>query len=941
MRTLVPTLIAWLLCLANYGSAASFSVPENVSGPVNLASHFTTLVDRGNSLSFSSILRVPADSWQSSPRQVLNLGFTESTLWIKLELHNSAPHNQQLFLEIPYPLLDELSFFYETQGSFQQIRTGDRLPFSQRPFEHRNFIFPIELSAATSSTFYFRVKSQDTLQAPLNLWKPETFHRYDRNLQMLHGLYVGALLLLVIMNTLSLASLRDKSFLNYVATILFYGLAYGSLNGLTFEYLLSDFPVINKWLRPIAISLAIYFAVHFTRDYLQTQTRAPLCCNLLNAISWVSLFTILTASFLPFASVLKLVLANATLAMLGLLATSIICTPKDFAPARFFLLAWTGLIVSVILTIVRAFGYLPSNLLTNHGLEIGALVAALFLSYGLTRRVSEERRLKLQAQKEALKNERLARKEHERATQFKLAAQQKDYEAQQNVIAAQSESKAKSEFLATMSHEIRTPMNGVLGLAELLLETELDIKQADYVKTIHRSGESLLGILNDILDFSKVEAGKIELEQIEFSIEDLVDDIIAIFASKITEKKLSINFVLHHKTPRLIIGDPTRLRQILLNLVSNAIKFTEHGEIVIRAYWDNSQLTMEVQDTGIGIKKEHQEKLFELFSQADKSTTRAYGGTGLGLAICRGLVELMGGTIDVKSRPGHGSKFSFTIQGGDISALKQPKPPKELAQKYIVLVDTNLRFIESMSELAAYWKANLDIVINAKDIEKLNINKADLIICHQKFSSSLPDAANNRPCIYVADFSKREGHGNRVILQRPIPIGRIKQQVMESLKIGDAKSAKTQKSTISFHQLSVLVAEDNAVNRMVIKGILNKLGITPVFAVNGIQAVRAVIAANQPFDVIFMDCEMPEMDGYQATREIRELETQNNWSLSIIGLSAHAVMEREKMAYDAGMNLYMTKPVQIDDIKRVLLDIEEGQLAPPRSDTSSRGSATG
>lgn len=919
---------AWLLCWLFTGSAWGFSVGAQGEQGVPLSPYLKAFAGDSQQ-SFSQIQSLPDSAWQSTQTSSINFGFSSQRYWLKLTLDNPGNRPRQRLLEIPYALLDRIDFYYPTEDGYQVKHSGDSLVFSAREFKHRFFVFPIELAADSQQTYYFQIQSRDTVQFPLKLWEPAQYQQHDRHTQMLYGMYFGTLIILMSMNLLALISLRDRSFLHYVAAIFFYTLAHASLYGFLFEYVLGDYPAVNKWIRPVAINFTVFFAAQFSRDYLNTKTLAPLFFNLLNAVSWVALFIIAISALLPFTSVIKITLANAGLAMLALFFTSLFCTPKHFAPARYFLLAWIGLIIAVCITILHAFGVLGSNLITLHSLELGALIVAVFFSYGLTRRVNEERKLKLMAQKEALKNERLARREHERATKATLEAQKQAYEAEQDIIAAQSESRAKSEFLAIMSHEIRTPMNGVLGLTELLSQTELNHKQSDYVKAIHRSGESLLAILNDILDFSKVEAKKIELEEIEFEIESLVDDVISIYSSQVNEKKLNINFVLHHDTPRIIVGDPTRLRQILLNLIGNAIKFTDHGEIVIRAYWQDTTLSFEVQDTGIGISKAHQEKLFEIFSQADKSTTRTHGGTGLGLAICRGLVDLMGGSISVSSREGHGSTFTFSMPTPKTREVKQPKAPKTLGEKRILLVDQNLRFLESMSELAIYWGANLDIVVDPTKLSKKLYEQADLIICHQKFSSNLPQHDANKRIIYLADFTKREGYQHRVVLQRPFTFGAIKRQVLASLNVVDKKQDQQAKDAINFHQLRVLVAEDNAVNRMVIKGILNKLGINPEFAANGLLAVRAVLSATQPFDVIFMDCEMPEMDGYQATREIRDIERNKNLNFHIIGLSAHAVMEREQMAYEAGMNLYMTKPVQIEDIKNVLMAVEEGRLTPP------------
>ncbi|HET8730711.1 MAG TPA: ATP-binding protein [Moraxellaceae bacterium] len=787
MLRLLLLLAAWLTCQVAH--AAPPLMLDKEPSPVGLERHLSWYCDATGKDTLDNALERPFTDLDG---RSVTLGFRREPCWFRFRLENHSRDTLHLNLQIPFPALDRIDLF--APGSHMApVHTGDNEPFSHRPLPTRFFNFPLQLDAGQGQDYYLRVETTSAMNLPLMLSDTRAFESRQELQEWFTGIGFGIVGGLLFYHLFLWLAVRENVFrfcVPYMAIAFIYLLC---INGIAYR-LWPDSPDWNSHAQPFFLLLMLSLASFFARDFL--GGRAALSRIGERTLMGVGL-TLASLAALQFILPLYIVYPLQSVTVLPVVGIILVVALSQLRrrprETRMFLASWALVMIMAVLLAMQSLGAFPGSsfLVALQGTELTILLQQMLLALALAERLN------------TLKHER--------------------NEQQGAALRAEAESAAKTEFLARMSHEIRTPLNALIGITELLAGTHLDRAQRTYVDTLGDSGHALLHVINDILDYSKIAAGKIEMEQADFNLLDLLDECIRIFSLKAREKSLSLVCDRSPDLPVHVRGDMARLRQVLLNLLANAIKFTEHGTIHLRAALEERKnghlrLRFEVEDTGIGIAEEKLPLLFTSFTQADTSTSRQYGGTGLGLAISKQLVELMKGSISAVSTPGKGSTFRFTVE---------------------------------LTPAAAPGLA-----------------------------TATPESV-----VDPAAFAGRQ----------------------------------------------VLVVEDNPVNQMVTQGFLQRLGISATFASSGQEALE-LLAHNgaPPFDLVFMDCEMPGMDGFEATRRLREWETtQGRHRVTVVALTAHALPEHRAQCLAAGMDDYLSKPLILPRLAEKLYEV-----LPPRASTA-------
>jgi signal transduction histidine kinase/ActR/RegA family two-component response regulator len=865
----------------------------------------------------------PHLDWQRA-RGMPNFGFTSDVCWFRLQVVNDrrdveAPADW--VARIDNAILADIHLFVLSPDSLLPVdeqHAGLAVPFSQRRLPYHLIALPLDIPPGASRTLLMRVQTPYSLQLPLTLLTAEQFHRSSHARILVQGLFIGGMAIMMLYNLFLYASIREPVYLLYVCWTFVITLFQVVLHGFGQRYLWPESPLVAANIMALILPLIIVFATRFTVSFLLLEQRAPRAGRWLNQLGYLGLGLLIVQSLVSPYLLIPVTVVVIVVMMISILVISLQRFRRNDHDAHFFLIAWLCFLLGAVFMALNKYGVIPRNAVTENMVQLGVFLEVVLLSLALADRIN---RLK-EAHADSIRNR--ARAEIE-------------------ALKASALNQAKSEFLATMSHEIRTPMNGVVGMVDLLRRTPLNNQQGLYVDTIHQSTESLLTVINDILDYSRIETGKLTLELIDTDICTIMDDCIALFALPSARKHVPLLTFIDSRVPQRIMTDPVRLKQILTNLLSNAFKFTEQGQISISVSTrsnvadNNAELMFEVADTGIGISEEQQRVLFRAFSQADASTTRRYGGSGLGLTISRKLCHLFGGEIGVSSTAGRGSTFWFTIRA---RALPAPVRPSPLRDRTLLLIDPLAPRRISIGQMAERWNMNLISVADSdQGIARLvsaGADRIDALLLHQDLCSSLPELLQILPPSVAVLILRRLGEDLQIVTDQeftlidlPVRSGKIYDALCRVLVGDQDHPAEDAVDPLprARAELNVLVAEDNPVNQLVIDNILRSAGIRAAIVNHGAEAVKQFQHRAGQWDVILMDCEMPVMDGYEATRQIRALERDQQLPpVLIVGLSAHASDDHVSQARQAGMDDYLSKPVTREQVLRALASPMIGTL---------------
>ena len=858
-------------------------------------------------------LRRGAGQWARVDPSVRTPRASAKPLWLRLRI--AAPQrNQEVVLYHPLARQKVLDVYVIEAGKIvASYETGTSRPFNSRPLLYRGFLFPLSMHASQPLEIYVRVRGYPSRALSiLQLWPEQKLLAALPSQDAFEWANLGVIFVTTVVGFVVWLFVRERLFGLFALFVAVYLFSYIVTRGHAFEWLWPHSPRIDLISEPLSIALSLILNVGFSIAFLNLREHTPRLHRLAMGSVYLGAVLFVLSPFYP-AFVEKTSLYSLLVMYVVLLVAAIylFVKRKNRRDAGMFLLSFGVYIVFMSSIFATALAGYYNWWHSSHLVDVGQLLRIFLLAGCLGYRF-----------RETVRNEERAR----------------------------ADAHAKSEFLARMSHEIRTPMNGILGMSELLRDAGLNATQRRYNDIVYSSATSLLTIINDILDFSKIQAGRMTMEKVPLDLHRLAVDVLTLFRLKADEKNIELLLDIRPNVMAWVMGDPTRLRQILINFLSNAIKFTESGEIRLRIGMSGERVRIAVEDTGPGISLEAQSRLFESFMQADASVARHHGGTGLGLAITLQLAELMGGKVGVQSDAGAGSTFWAELPLPATAKQESLPPLLSLQGKTVLVVDDNVHFCELIAEHVRSWGMHLHVAHSGDEVlarEYIGRTPIDLIsidlkmpgmngveLAHKlkaQYGAALPPLLLLTAATDIPENAVLRSAGILLAQEKPLLAADLRDAFARALGLiapplsSSTAAALTEKS---YKALIVMVAEDNPTNQIVIQSMLKKLGHACLLVPGGAEAVALYQQRHREIDLVLMDCDMPGIDGYEATRRIRSYEREQQLSRkAIIALTAHTLEDQVRQCYEAGMDKHLAKPLGMERLREFLQEMSNSGVS--------------
>ncbi|RLU03821.1 MAG: hybrid sensor histidine kinase/response regulator [Ketobacter sp.] len=848
---------------------------------------------------------------------VLRLGYTDSTLWLRVQIENQLSHPTNALIYVSQPNIGFLAVHELTADGMQLVESVGSMTEHIHGFvRHRAPVLRLFMKPGQRSDYLIEVRSRQYMSMVLNISDPGTFYQTQFKQQLFTGLALGALVMISLYGLFGVIKSRDSSygyFALYALSIVYYcACTFGY-----FGYYWFPYTNLHSQLETSALILVFAASLQLSRKLFELH-RSRRHLDRINRLLIAVMMVALVAVFF-----IDIQVGSRTSVILALLAVPLnlynaaIRALDGFNPARIMVAPRLIILFIGVMTAQTVFGTLAVGMETLY-----ILVASLFLDCFAGVVALNVRQRKVRS----------------------LEEQQR-----QHVAVLEAERRAKTEFLAQLSHEIRTPMNGILGMAELLEDSPLSPFQEDYVRTISASGNNLLKILDDILDYSKIETGNMTLDITSFDISTMLAECIEVYRQRAEEKGIELITHIHNDIPFQVKGDPTRIRQVIANILSNAIKFTDHGEVIIEVSPDPEKgphhIRFSIMDTGVGMSRD---QLQELFNQ-QRDHLESLSHHGLGLPISQQLVYIMLGEMGAESQASRGSTFWFSVPlEPDPDGQDVPLFADQLNGLHLLVVDDNASCRLVLQQQATSWGMKVSTAINGRQALAMLHNQATI---HEPFDVVILDhempgmtgmelaarikedpLINNDPLVLMLtglgmapSATAARNAGIRRVISKPVTGRTLKVTLLEELahiRRIHADHPQDDQRAETLSPMRILVAEDHHLSQKVVRGMLSRLGMQAVTVDNGIDAVK--LTKEQDFDIILMDCEMPHMNGFDATRAIREWEQETGRSpIPIIALTAHIMDEHKERSLQCGMNAYLAKPIELSELRDMLIQWQD------------------